>query len=206
MSGLRERKKRETREQIALVAAELFVAAGFDAVTVDQVAEAAGVSRQTVFNYFPSKEQMLFDRDAENEAALVAAVRDRAPGTSLVGAFRGHTRAFWSRVEVILRDGPTPHGFWGIVRQSPALRAHAEAMFARHARSVARQIAAERGVPEDDPVCEALARALCGVNVAVLTSGFERLTDGQPVSAVVSDVLAAADAAYDLLEHGLGTS
>jgi AcrR family transcriptional regulator len=205
MSGLRERKKRQSREAIARAAAELFAARGFDSVTVDDVARAADVSRQTVFNYFPTKEQMLFDRDAEIEAALLAAVRDRGEGASLVGAFRAHTRGFWTALGSSLSRGALPHGFWEIVEASPALRDCAEATFARHARSVAGELAAERGLPTDDPVCHALARALCGVNAAVLTCGLHRLTRGDDPSGAISEILARADEAYDLLEHGLGT-
>jgi AcrR family transcriptional regulator len=206
MTGLRARKKRQTREAIAQAAAQLFARDGFDSVTVDDVARAADVSRQTVFNYFPSKEQMLFDRDEQIEATLLAAVRDRPAGTSLVSAFRAHTRAFWIRLEHGLRDGPLPHGFWEIVERSPALRDYAEATFARHARVVARQLADERQLPDDDPVCHALARALCGVNVATLICGLQRLTRGDDPPAVVADMLVQADRAYDLLEHGLGAT
>jgi AcrR family transcriptional regulator len=201
MPGLRERKKRQTREAIAAAAAELFARRGFESVTVDDVARAADVSRQTVFNYFPTKEQMLFVRDAEVEAALVAAVRDR-DGASLVSVFRDHTRAFWLGLDAAMRRGE-PHGFWGIVQASPPLLDYAEATFARHARSVARVLAAERGLPGDDPLCHALARALCAVNTAMLISGLSRLTRRDDRRSVVGDTLAAADRAYDLLEDGL---
>jgi AcrR family transcriptional regulator len=204
MPGLREDKKRRTRETIAQVAADLFAERGFESVTVGDVARAADVSRQTVFNYFPSKEQMLFDRDAAAEAALVAAVRDRAPGTSLVAAFRTHTHGFWARLQSVLDEGPLPHGFWEIVQRSPALRDYAEAMFARHARAVARQLAQERGVADDDPVTHAIARALCGVNAAVLVSGLGRLVNGEAARHVTTDMIAQASRAYDLLEQGLG--
>lgn len=204
MSGLRERKKQQTRAAIARAAADLFTAKGFESVTVDDVATAAQVSRQTVFNYFPTKEAMLFDRGAEAEAALVAAVRNRPSDTALVDAFRTHTRAFWERLADALEHGRLPHGFWEIVEQSEALRDAAEAMFARHARSVAAEIAAEAGRPSEDPLSHALARALCGANVAVLVHGLERLVAGDEPRRVVRDALAAADSAYDLLERGLG--
>lgn len=203
MSGLRERKKRQTRDAIAAAAAELFAERGFDAVTVDDVARRADVSRQTVFNYYPSKEQMLFDRDDEVEAALLAAVRDRPPGAPLVGVFRAHTRAFWTRLDSILKDGPLPPGFWEIVESSPALRDYLEATFARHAGVVARQLAVERKLPDDDPICHAQARALCGVNAAILTCGLRRLTRGDDPRLTVTETLVQADHAYDLLEHGL---
>jgi AcrR family transcriptional regulator len=204
MPGLRAQKKQQTREAIATAAADLFHHRGFEHVTVDDVARAAGVSRQTVFNYFPSKEQMLFDRDAEIEALLLAAVRDRPPGTSLTGAFRAHTERFWTRMHRVLTNGPLPHGFWEIVTVNPSLRDYAEATFARQARLVGAAIAAETGAAADDPVCQAAARALCGTNVSLLTYGLDRLVAGDDPETVVADVLAAANRAYDLLEHGLG--
>lgn len=204
MSGLRETKKRRTREVIAQAAADLFHERGFAAVTVDDVARAADVSRQTVFNYFPTKEQMLFDREDERGDALLALVRDRPDGASLVAAFRRHTREFWERLGRILRDGGETHGFWEIVQDSPALLDYAEASFGRQSRSVGEALAREWNRPTDDPACHALARMLCGVNVAMLTCGLGRLTADEDHATVVRDMLAQADQAYDLLEHGLG--
>ena len=66
-----------------------------------------------------------------------------------------------------------------------------------------RQLAAERNAPDDDPLCHALARALCGVNAAILTCGLHRLTRGDDPRGTVADMLAQADLAYDQLEHGL---
>ena len=87
--GLRARKKRETRERIAASARELFVAHGFDRVTVIDVARAAQVSEATVFNYFPTKDDLFFDGGLEQfQAATLAAVRDRPAGESAIAAFR----------------------------------------------------------------------------------------------------------------------
>src|SRR5436853_609935 len=77
--GLRERKKRKTRESIANAAARLFTERGFEVVTVAEVARAAEVSEQTVFNYFPTKEDLVFDRDAEVEESLVRLVCELEP-------------------------------------------------------------------------------------------------------------------------------
>ncbi len=203
MTGLRETKKRQTRETIAQAAADLFRDRGFSAVTVDDVAAAANVSRQTVFNYFPTKEQMLFDRDEEIEAALLALVRDQSDGASLVGAFRQHTRGFWERFAEVLSTGAEIHGFWEVVQASPALRDYAEASFGRQAERVGQELARTWDRPLEDPLCQALARVLCGVNVAILTAGLDRLTAGEDHAVVVSDMLAHADQAYTLLEHGL---
>jgi AcrR family transcriptional regulator len=205
MTGLRESKKRQTRAAIAQTAADLFREHGFDAVTVDDIAAAANVSRQTVFNYFPTKEQMLFDREDEILAALLALVREQHDGASLVAAFRGHTRGFWERFAATMSAGGDTHGFWEIVRASPALRDYGEASFGRQAQRVGEEIARTWERRADDPVCQGVARALCGVNVAVLTSGLERLTSGEDHTTVVGDLLAEADEAYGLLEHGLAT-
>jgi AcrR family transcriptional regulator len=205
MTGLRERKKRRTRAAIAQAAADLFRERGFASVTIEDVARAADVSRQTVFNYFPTKEQMLFDREDEIGAALLALVRDQPDGAALVEAFRGHTRRFWERFGAILRSGAESHGFWEIVQASPALLDYAESSFGRQARSVGEALAEQWNRPGDDPICHALARTLCGVNAAVLTCGLGRLTTGEDHATVVADMLANADRAYDLLAQGLGS-
>src|SRR2546429_6454657 len=86
--GLRECKKLRTRQEIADKAMQLFVARGFDHVTVAEVAAAAGVSEKTVFNYFPTKEDLFFDEVPARQAALLAAIRGRAPGESILAALR----------------------------------------------------------------------------------------------------------------------
>ena len=63
VAGLRERKKRETRRSISDIATTLFMAKGFDNTTIAEIAEAAGVSPQTVANYFPTKTDLFFDED-----------------------------------------------------------------------------------------------------------------------------------------------
>jgi len=77
--GLRERKKHRARQRISNVATALFLAEGFDNVTVARIAEASEVSAQTVFNYFPTKESMFFDRTESNVEALAVAIRLRGP-------------------------------------------------------------------------------------------------------------------------------
>ena len=79
-TGLRERRKQEAREAISGVAMAMFEARGFDEVTISQVAEAAGVSKMTVTNYFPRKEDLVFDRAEVIIRGLADAVAARAPG------------------------------------------------------------------------------------------------------------------------------
>src|SRR5258708_14847985 len=92
--GLRETKKRRTRETIVAAAMELFAARGFDAVTVAEIARAAGVSEKTVFNYFPAKEDLVFEGGQERRAALIEAVRNRPAAASLLQPCRPHTMLF----------------------------------------------------------------------------------------------------------------
>lgn len=75
--GLRARKKHRARQQISNVATALFLAEGFDNVTVARIAALSDMSEQTVFNYFPTKESMFFDRFESNVEALAEAVRHR---------------------------------------------------------------------------------------------------------------------------------
>jgi AcrR family transcriptional regulator len=88
MEGRRERKKRETAARIAQRAAGLFAERGYGAVAVVDVAEAADVSEQTVYNHFPTKESLVFDRTAELDRAFASAIRDRPRGVSAAAALR----------------------------------------------------------------------------------------------------------------------
>src|SRR2546421_9384380 len=86
-SGLRERKKQQTRQLIADTARRLFAERSFDAVTVAEVARAADVSEATVFNYFPTKEDLFYSGLESFEEELLAAIRERKTGESVLGAF-----------------------------------------------------------------------------------------------------------------------
>ena len=78
--GLRERKKRRTRELIAATAARLFAERGYEHVSVLDIAAAAEVSEQTVYNHFPTKSELILDRDQQLRDELTSAIRERAPG------------------------------------------------------------------------------------------------------------------------------
>lgn len=201
--GLRARKKQQTRAAIAKAATELFAEHGFEAVTVEQIARTAGVARQTVFNYFDTKEEMLFDRDREVLTALVTAVRKRGSTAAPVEVFRAHTSAFWERIKSAAPGEASPADFWSVVESSPALRDHLEVVFARHARAVGIELARERGLPDDDASSHAIARALGAINSAILTCGLDRIARGGDPAVVAEQMLAEAERSYDLLEYGL---
>ena len=87
--GLRERKKQQTRQLIADTARRLFAERGFDAVTVAEIARAAEVAEKTVFNYFPTKEDLFYRRLEGFEDELLDAIRQREPGESVLAALDG---------------------------------------------------------------------------------------------------------------------
>src|SRR5215213_2476040 len=97
--GLRERKKRQTRDAIAAAAMGLFLARGFDDVTVAEIAAAADVSEKTVFNYFPAKEDLVFARAHDRLAERVDAIRNRPPGVPLTRVFEAETMTYLDLVE-----------------------------------------------------------------------------------------------------------
>lgn len=84
----RSRKRLATRQAISDTATRLFFERGFDAVTVDEIAVAADVGRMTVFNHFPRKEDMFFDRDEEGREVLRDALRDRDPRVAPIETLR----------------------------------------------------------------------------------------------------------------------
>lgn len=200
---LRERQKRETHELIARAAEQLFASRGFGAVTVDDVGRAAGVSRQTVFNHFPTKEDLVFDRGNEAEDLMVAAVRDRPAGVTAVAAFRAMTHGFWSRM-LELPDPRPPGGFFDLVEASPALQAYARELSARATVRVAEVIARQARATGDDLRPQVAARALTSVYDSVFLATQRHITTGRHPRRFMPGVLAEADRAYAMLDASLG--
>jgi AcrR family transcriptional regulator len=201
--SLRERKKQQTRTAIADAAAMLFSERGFHQVTVDEVASAAGVSKQTVFNHFATKEDLVFDRAAEVQELMVAAIRDRPPGTSLVAAFRALTQGFWMRIADLPGDRPQA-GFFKIVHETPSLQAYTRELGARINDALTTVIAEEAGADAGDHRPRVVATALTSAHHSVLEAARGRIAAGEHPAGFVHEILARVNDAYDLLEHGLG--
>ncbi|MFI5524207.1 TetR/AcrR family transcriptional regulator [Streptomyces platensis] len=150
-TGRRERKKAQTRQALSDAAVRLFTERGFDSVGVREVAEAADVSLSTLFKHFPSKEALVFDLDADVESALVAAVRDRAPGQSVLHALRDHMVNTRTAV-------PTGDPTFVLVESTPALRDYARRMWLRHEKTLTATLADATGLAPDAPAVTGLAR------------------------------------------------
>ncbi|MFH8989409.1 TetR/AcrR family transcriptional regulator [Streptomyces sp. NPDC017940] len=152
--GRRERKKAATRQAIADAALRLFLERGYDDVGIREIADAADVSTTTLFKHFPVKEALVFDEEADDEARLLAAVRERPRGQSVPTALREHAL----RHRMAASDGDARFAaFFDLVNNTPALRDYLQGMWSRHASALARVIAKESGMPANDPACTALA-------------------------------------------------
>jgi AcrR family transcriptional regulator len=103
-SPVRERKKRDTWRLIHSTALRLMQQHGFDAVSVDDIVAAAGISRRTFFNYFPGKEAVVFDPDPDDPALwrdlLAARPADEPVWTALREVLLGYTDAIAARMTV----------------------------------------------------------------------------------------------------------
>ena len=135
-TGLREVKKARTRWFIAETAARLFAERGYENVAVIDVARAAEVAEKTVYNYFPTKERLLLDRDDALQARLVSAIRKRAAGVSPAAAISDV--AFGLVEEVASMSGEQVRGGLGyLAAVSPAVRRLCLEMTDRHADAIA---------------------------------------------------------------------
>jgi AcrR family transcriptional regulator len=120
---LRESKKRETRQRISSIATGLFFERGFDAVTVEEIAAAAQVSKPTVFNYFARKEDLFLDREGEVKLLLSEALGTRPKGQSPVDALRRLVDRLCEEKHPFARIDHQTVGWWRVVAASPSLQA-----------------------------------------------------------------------------------
>ena len=197
MDGLRERKKAQTRQAIADAALTLFGERGFDAVPVAAVARAAGVSEATVFNYFPTKESLVFSGLEEFETALVEAIGGRPAGTSVIEAFE----------RFVL--GP-PYGELGsdrlrtaarIIEGSPALLARERLIYDRYTDALA---AALSSGARDDLTAWVTANALLGVHRALVAYVRRETLAGVAGPTLLRRMRARGRRALAVLASGIG--
>jgi AcrR family transcriptional regulator len=197
MAGLRQEKKLQLRQAIADAALRLFVERGFDHVTVAEVARAAGVSEKTVFNYFPTKEDLFFDEAGAREQELLALIHDRAPGESILAALR---RVNISQCRRALSDGFSE--FARVIEETPALQAKERALFARFSARLAEAIRDELG--RDQASASVAATALVGAHWSLFREARRRALAGERGPAAERRLRRDNERAFDLLEHGLG--
>jgi len=184
--GRRERKKAQTRELIATTAREMFLAHGYDAVSVKEIADAADVAVTTVFKHFPRKETLVFDEEGELDRAMIAAVLERRPGQSILEALRDYWLTSWGMTHA---HHPEFQAFVRLVETTPELRAYAERMWMRHEDSLASALSEATGAKPGD---------LCPRLLANIVLRSRDLIRNEP------DPRAALIQTFDLLAKGFG--
>lgn len=127
-SDLRSRKRLAMRQGISNAATRLFFERGFDHVTVDEIAAAADVGRMTVFNHFPRKEDMFFDRDEEGRAILREALRQRATGVAPIETLRLLAHRLVAENSPYVRFSVESQGFIETIEGSETLKARARSI------------------------------------------------------------------------------
>jgi AcrR family transcriptional regulator len=199
-TGLRARRKQETRQAISDIATRMFVERGFEEVTIAQVADAAGVAKMTVTNYFPRKEDLVFDRAEAVVRHLADVIAARAPGESMLAAIRRDYAEAIARAEVTL--GLSTPGFAQMILSSPVLTSRVLEMLAERERLLGDAIAAETGT--DNPQQRLAAALLTSVHRVLSTEAARRSLAGQPRDEISAVLAEAATHAFDLLEPSLG--
>jgi len=192
--GLRERKKARTRASIREHALRLFREQGYDATTVDQIAEAADVSPSTFFRYFPTKEDVVLQD--EIDVLAIGAFENQSPDLSPVAAFRAAAKEAFASLgeEELTRLQETAE----LTLTVPELRARAMDEFARTIEQIAQAAARRSGRDQDDFAVRNVAGAIVGVIMAA-TMPWSDWADHE----ARPDMLGRIDAALAHLEAGL---
>lgn len=186
-TGLRERKKAKTRRAIQDAAVRLITEQGFDATTVDQIAEAAEVSQSTFFRYFPTKEDAVLMDDYD--PLFLAALAKSPEGTNPIRALRD---AMHSVSDVLDRDRVQIHQRTKLMLTTPALRARLADGTLQTERLIRDAVPKRPGHSGHDADAEILLAAAMGALTLVMT----RWTEGEPED----DIIAMIDHALALID------
>ena len=193
MSGLRERKKRATRIAIRDAAMALFAEHGFAHTTFDRIAEAADVSRATVFSYFPTKEEIVFGEGAAVVGALAARLAERPEGQGTIAAVREWLGEFsgWIEPELVLQ--------LRLAREVPTVGARRLQLYREAQNAVSDALEAELGPHAELPARLAASSLVAALGIVEETAAARMDEGGRPLSpaeidALLDDAVAFAEA------------
>jgi len=197
-AGLRERKKARTRRLIADSAARLFAEHGYENVAVSDVARDAEVAEQTVYNYFPTKEQLVTDRDEQIQERLTELIRSRLPGVTPAAAIREFVLKSVTGIRSIPADQWRGElGYLAAI--SPTVHRLALEMIDRQAAALAAAIG------ETSKVRPEIARlqgiALASVFQIIISEAGRRTRAGQSQAKIAKDLHLIAENALDELDR-----
>ncbi|MBW8088486.1 TetR family transcriptional regulator [Streptomyces hygroscopicus subsp. hygroscopicus] len=201
--GLRERKKQRTRDAISDAAIALFVERGFNEVSVAQIAEAAEVSKRTLFAYFPTKEDLVVHRMADHETESARVVRARPAHTAPLDALRDHFLDGLRRRDPItgLNDMPQIRELTQLIFRTPALIDRMQRFRAGGERALTEALCDTTDAPE--LIARMASVQIIAVQWALAMENFERLISGETADARYPDAARSAEQAFALLANGL---
>lgn len=202
--GLRERKKQRTRELIADTARRLFAERGFDAVPVSEIAREAEVAEATVFNYFPTKEDLFYNRLEAFEEELLRSIRERPAGESIIVAFGRFVTT--PRGLLAARDPEQVEHLAAISRviaESPALLAREQQIYAKYTDALAELLISETGGSRGEVEAWVVARALIGLHQAAVDYSRREILSGTRNPTLARRVRRQVQKAVELLADGL---
>ena len=200
--GLRARKKRIARQAIAATARRLFAERGFDSVTVAEIALAAEVSEKTVFNYFPTKEDLAFAGREEGIAGLVADITERPPGASVLDVFRALTTAVIDNF--VIPGDEDLLTVAKIIQGSRTLQQRLTVGWEAGSAAITAAIAETTGAGDDDLVPAMVARTLWWTHRSIFLIALNGLVAGEDREQLAARLRVTAERAYDQLAGGLG--
>ncbi|GIG66275.1 TetR/AcrR family transcriptional regulator [Phytomonospora endophytica] len=201
--SLRERKKRETGRIIWTTALAMFRERGFDAVSVKEIADAVSVSKMTVFNYFPTKEDLVMHPMAEHIDEPMRVVRDRPSGVTPHAAFRAHFIAALRRFDAAtgLNAKPLVRDIQQLVTKTPTLMMRMLAYNGLGERMLADQLVSEGATAA---TAEIMAGQIMATRNVLIHLNRGTLDGGRAPAEVLPEAIVNAERAFDLLENGLG--
>ncbi|MFC9230069.1 TetR/AcrR family transcriptional regulator [Streptomyces decoyicus] len=199
--GLRERKKRQTRQRISEVALGLFVERGFDHVTIAEVAAAAEVSVNTLYNYYEAKEDLVLPPDQASPQRLADIVRARQPGESAARAVLDRLRDELRRRD---RSVGLTAGFgrvFDMMRAAPTLTARLEDLGRQMTDALATVLAEETGAAPDDQLPRLVASQIGWFHSLVYAEIARRIVAGEKPDAIAEAVLQLLGLVEELLSE-----
>ncbi|MFF4398258.1 TetR family transcriptional regulator [Streptomyces sp. NPDC001480] len=203
MTGLRERKRARTHAAISDAAIALFLEHGFDQVSVAQVAEAAEVSKRTVFAYFPTKEELVIHRLADHETEAARVVRARPPAVGPLSALRDHFMAGLRDRDPItgLNDVPQILALTRMILRTPALRTRMVRFDEGAERALAEALRDTAEVPA--LTARLAAGQMVGAQRLLSMDNFQAVAGGRSADDRYPEAVADAEHAFTLLSEGL---
>lgn len=167
MTGLRERKKRRTRDALVRTAHELFVARGYERTTVDEIAESVSVSQRTFFRYFANKEEVALALQRMVQERFLTAVEERPAHETPIQVLGNALDTAWDGIGEAIREVAPIELYmrmWQVIETTPALVAVHLRHSAEQGDRLVTEIARRAGVdPDDDPRPHVLVASFWGV-------------------------------------------